>query len=375
MDEGEPQASEAQAPEAQAPERDAPEPSARRRTTSLRKKLAFTALIALGAPLLLELALRLAGLPSGIVRSFSGLWNPTLGPDTPGLFKPGAHRITYPRELAYSVRINALGLRGPEQARARPADTLRVLALGDSVTFGYHVADEEAYPARLAALLRGRLGRPVEVLNGGCGHFSLPDERAYLERLLPLDPQLCVLVVCSNDLGERELLRQPTLYEEIVSGASRSKRSFLRETAVGEAQLRLAIALKEWRRRRAGEWPPKGFGEGEKLVVTPQLWARYEQELSGLVARLRAAKVPLVVVLLSDLWELEEGRPAPHEERLAALAARLGLPFASTFAPARAVQDPKTLYLWPLDAHPSARGNELLARVVADLVPRALPAR
>lgn len=61
------------------------------------------------------------------------------------------------RTRTFLVDTNSLGLRGPEPA---PGGT-RVLAVGDSVTFGWGVADDESWPARLS----GELG--VTVLNGG----------------------------------------------------------------------------------------------------------------------------------------------------------------------------------------------------------------
>ena len=53
------------------------------------------------------------------------------------------------------VRINALGLRGPEIAEPRPAGRRRVASFGDSITFGYGVGDEETYPHALGEELGG----------------------------------------------------------------------------------------------------------------------------------------------------------------------------------------------------------------------------
>lgn len=61
------------------------------------------------------------------------------------------------RTRTFLVNTSSLGLRGPEPAPGGP----RVLAVGDSVTFGWGLADEESWPARLSA----ELG--VTVLNGG----------------------------------------------------------------------------------------------------------------------------------------------------------------------------------------------------------------
>ena len=48
------------------------------------------------------------------------------------------------------VKINGKGLRGPELAYSKPPDVLRILYLGDSVTFGYTLNSyTETFPMSL----------------------------------------------------------------------------------------------------------------------------------------------------------------------------------------------------------------------------------
>src|SRR5439155_640014 len=114
-------------------------------------------LLAIAPLALLEGGLRLAGWPTERVRSFGKLLNfdPQSFAAAVGVFRPGAHStVLWPPELAYQVHINALGLRGPEIARTPPPGRTRILALGDSMTFGYYLEEGETWPARLEALLR-----------------------------------------------------------------------------------------------------------------------------------------------------------------------------------------------------------------------------
>src|SRR3954447_14578051 len=82
-------------------------------------------------------------------------------------------------EFTTQVRINRLGIRGPEIGPRRPG-VRRVLVLGDSFTFGTGVEEEEAFPARLAAELT-RAGIPAEGINAGMGAYGVPDEVAWFE--------------------------------------------------------------------------------------------------------------------------------------------------------------------------------------------------
>jgi len=65
----------------------------------------------------------------------------------------------------YRLRTNSQRLRGPEIG-PKQAGTIRIIALGDSVTHGWGVAENESYPAVLQAKLRDR-GHTVEVINAG----------------------------------------------------------------------------------------------------------------------------------------------------------------------------------------------------------------
>ena len=72
----------------------------------------------------------------------------------------------YPVEFRNTVRINSLGLRGPELSDV-PAGGRRVLLLGDSQTAGFEVAEEHTYAALVEKQLTTDLGSPVQVVNAG----------------------------------------------------------------------------------------------------------------------------------------------------------------------------------------------------------------
>jgi lysophospholipase L1-like esterase len=65
----------------------------------------------------------------------------------------------------YRLRTNSQRLRGPEIGPKKGGVT-RIIALGDSVTHGWGVAENESYPSVLEAKLRAR-GHAVEIINAG----------------------------------------------------------------------------------------------------------------------------------------------------------------------------------------------------------------
>lgn len=103
------------------------------------------------------------------------------------------------------VRINGKGLRGPELDYDRSEGMLRVLYLGDSVTFGYCIENPlETYPYLAGPLLEANLGRPVETINAGVGGYSPWQEFLYLEREgIRYRPDLVLVGFVLNDLTEK----------------------------------------------------------------------------------------------------------------------------------------------------------------------------
>jgi len=99
--------------------------------------------------------------------------------------EPGAARIEY--------RLDADGFRIGAPV---PADAAcRVLAIGDSHTFGYGVAADDAWPPRLAAVLRTSAA-PATVVNAGLAGGGIADEAAWLADALPAaQPQVVVITL------------------------------------------------------------------------------------------------------------------------------------------------------------------------------------
>jgi hypothetical protein len=168
-----------------------------RRTAARLLLLGISAAVSL---LIAEVAVRLVR-PQAVMTVSRGLYVP----DPPRRYRlqPGFRgTVTNRVEFDTRVRINREGLRGPEIGPKTPG-TLRVLALGDSFTFGVGAQETETYPDRLQEILRSR-GVRAEVLNAGAPGYGVPDEAAWFERWgRPLAPDLVLVAVfIGNDLQD-----------------------------------------------------------------------------------------------------------------------------------------------------------------------------
>lgn len=103
----------------------------------------------------------------------------------------------------YTYSTNELGFRSPPLLPT--GSRFRVLAIGDSTTFGQHVADNETWPAQLQRCLDPEAKR-VEVINTGIIGASSFQGLTFLQtRGLALKPDLVIATFGFNDWGGANL--------------------------------------------------------------------------------------------------------------------------------------------------------------------------
>ena len=104
---------------------------------------------------------------------------------------------------------NRYGFRGePDFPRQRPDDEYRILALGDSIGFGFGVLPEETYSRQAETFLSGGPGR-IRFMNAAGQGYSPSTYLAYLQAEgIDLTPNLILVQVePSNDVTDEALLR------------------------------------------------------------------------------------------------------------------------------------------------------------------------
>lgn len=98
-------------------------------------------------------------------------------------------------------RINTHGMRNAEVEEEKPPGVRRVAVLGDSIAFGYWVAEHDGFPAQLGQMLGQAGAGTVEVLNFGVPGYNLEQETERLRSgALRFSPDLVIVAFCLNDL-------------------------------------------------------------------------------------------------------------------------------------------------------------------------------
>jgi lysophospholipase L1-like esterase len=237
----------------------------------------------------------------------------------------------------WHFRTNAAGVRNDEIAAEKPADTFRVVVLGDSWTVGVNVDEPQTFPRRLEDGLRRTFpDRRVEVINyGAIGATSHTGQRL-LPRIIGLDPDLVVVAYAQNDEaavrdGAPEIAQpsgttQPLAARILAASELHKLYAYLRTRQPGQIQ----PLIKESAMRAPGP----AENEPRRLCAAGGAdQGRYQQRIDGIVQALLARGTAVVLVYnnipeyvsnctLTALQHVARTRALPLVDTSALLAAR-----------------------------------------------------
>lgn len=115
------------------------------------------------------------------------------------LFPPGAEFPYRTPEFTHLARINSLGFRDRHWETGRNRETFRLLAIGDSFTFGMGVELEQSWPKILERELRAQ-GLNVEIANLGSPGASPVEYSETATRAIPLlKPDMVLIAILQGD--------------------------------------------------------------------------------------------------------------------------------------------------------------------------------
>lgn len=279
-------------------------------------------------------------------------------------------------EGGWSVRTNSLGLRDDDEPSATRPD-LRVVVLGDSHTAGFCNNRESFAQLAEAALAAKRPGKSVEVLNGAVPGYTFQHHLGALERLLPLEPDVAVIVIyggndfvealghhhkahgtARGDLGALQKRLEPAqeLDPELVAQALLSVEQFKLDPAQLDVALQAArdvtteIAVTC---QRHGIVPLFVYLPSTLEVEFPRRRERFEAALAALGAK--EADVQVLAKLADPTLAFLRSFGVATLDLRPALAAAQGKLF------------------WDEDFHLALDGHAVVARELAALIERLVP--
>jgi lysophospholipase L1-like esterase len=244
-----------------------------------------------------------------------------------------------------SFRTNSIGLR---DAELKDDGAVRILALGDSCTWGWQVPQDDAYPQQLQRLLNEQFGRgQYRVINAGIPGYTSYQGLLYLRDVgIELHPAIVIIAYGFNDAS-----RAP----DIVTALAR-QRTFLPLIHVDDALLAHS-QLWRWLHARFGSAPsPRISASGVTGAVA---WAQPEQVVRVSPAHFKDNLTSMVEVVRSHgaypLLVSFAGRPRPEQ----AYADAIGAVAAEFDVPIVVYDGPRIDRI-----HPSREGYAALAAVI-----------
>jgi lysophospholipase L1-like esterase len=270
-----------------------------------------------------------------------------------------------PGSLFFDEPINEEGYRGPIYPVARTG-RLRIVAMGDSSTFGYGHPEERSWPRVLERLLREQ-GLDAEVINFGViGYTAVQGLELFRGRVRAYRPD--VLVVAFGTVNERFNQGIPDVQKIQLTSDWRYR--------VETILARLSV----FRWLRATLKPPRPLQWEEAENAPPSVRVppkEFRDSLAELDRMQREDGHRLVIVCppRMEAAEVEFPETVFYTDSIHHIAAKLGTPLADVYdrfrlsdsvhGPGEKGQLPRTSALFRDSVHPSADGHRLYATVVA----------
>ena len=345
-----------------------------------------TAFILGSAELLLRVAFHL---PEGIFWDWS--------PADNGLYPANSRIKMLWGPVPYILETNSLGFRGPELSEPAAESKIRIAALGDSVTDGAFVDNNDNYPSALQEILRN-MGIDADVIDAAHMGGSIDKEFAIFRRnVMPLHPQIVILTFVTNDIAE--IRGKPK--EELISGSIEKPETnianfFLVKTAVGEfifdAYLKLRYSNYRKTREETRDFSNryniqggdkysensllfnKRFQDTDGLILTEPFSKEVRDHIDNYIYALRglrdvcaANNIKLHFVYFPAYSQIyDDSASFRIRDILAEASGRLGISFLDLTPVFQDKGKNAVLHMAPLDYHLNPEGNRVMAEAIAD---------
>ena len=283
---------------------------------------------------------------------------------------PGQNSFTH----SFPVVTNSYGFRDREYPLIPQAGTVRILCLGDSLTFGDGVAVEDTYPKQLETMLNGRGKHKYEVINTGVPSYDTWQEVTFFKtKGVQFEPRIVVLGFYGNDIVPR-----PAVIKTSLSGEGTLRRKgfggFLPDGMVHILKgSRFLLLLKDRVGKLVDSTKPSSEHLHQQALLdglpdefVEQGWQEVESSLLQMVELQKTREFRFLIVTFPMAEQLLHEHPqAQYQARLKSIADKLDIPFID-LKPVfqREFRDFGSLFIeW--DGHPNPKAHRLAAEEIA----------
>lgn len=263
-------------------------------------------------------------------------------------------------QLPYQVITNSFGFRNSyDISIKKPNNLLRILAVGDSFTFGPYVNNQDTYPAKLEFILRKT--KKIEVLNAGVSGYTLADELEYLqEKGFKLEPDIIIIGIYENDVLDY-LKSNRNIFARKVQQEKLSKFPIIYKLAKKSALLTLI-------EKNFIEQKSKQFRNGIEESLTSNLTEQQDSYYADLdkLLNLLDEKQKIIFVLFPSFGQISSKIYFPQANIKNKINKQYSILDLRPIFRNNPYQN--SLYLTPLNGHLSSYGNQVVAEEIAKFI-------
>jgi len=256
------------------------------------------------------------------------------------------------------VKTNSFGMRDDDFPLQKPEGTIRILLLGDSVTFGLGVDQDSCYGQRLEALMNGQdRPYPCSVLNAGVGSYNTEQEKRWLsEKGLTFEPDIVLVGFVLNDVMYRGIY----VFQEqswFVRLLWRTATYNLLHRVIMNRRAELEAMREEMPRRLM-----------EDTETANELWQECYTHIREMNRICEQDNIPLVFILFPWPNQIEDPDHAAFpQQRLIRYLEELEIPYIDLL---RSFQGEGLDAFLKDDTHPSAKGHGIAAQEIFNYLNR-----
>ncbi len=228
----------------------------------------------------------------------------------------------------FTVTSNSAGFRGSNFSSTKPDGTIRIVAFGDSSTFGWGVNDDDTYLSRLITDLSKRYPeRNFELIN-----FAMPGDSSEFGKLIfdrfidEIAPDIAIFGFGANDARLATLPHRQAVELFTQQGVLQRARSFLLRnselikrlsqaisqggaTPLGQPQKKqAAVSIKEFRENlRYFQRRSKNAGAHTVIFVSACTPASYQKAMRKVAENKETVYVPAQALLRKAIPNIQQG--------------------------------------------------------------------
>jgi len=242
------------------------------------------------------------------------------------------YNVKLPRNT--TIKINSQGFRDKEYTVNKPENTVRILALGDSFTFGSGVENNETWTEILEEKLNSNLKRKYEVLNFAIPSYGTENEvELFKVKGIKYDPDIVIIGHTFDDIYN--FTRMDELEIEIATRYNNSKDQIV--------QIQIS---EECYKRLDEEFKSMDFQEAFLTIENPL------KDLAHVYNK-------TVIIVSLTLYPLQ---PA-YKDSLVDVSKQFNWHFIDMW-PIYSKYDRRTLCVHPIDKHPNPLAHKIIATAI-----------